>query len=70
MAKLSGAPARVARVLKRLVGAASSKQEARPPHDSSGLADVMVTDLHGNDVLVGSFWEDGPAVLVWLRHYG
>jgi hypothetical protein len=57
-------------MLKRLLGAASSKQEARPPHDSSGLADLLVKDRDGSDVRVGSFWEDGPAVLVWLRHYG
>ena len=57
-------------VLKRLLGAASTKQEARPPEDASGLADLVVKDLDGNDVRVGSFWEDGPAVLVWLRHYG
>jgi hypothetical protein len=57
-------------MLKRLLGAASSKQEARPPHDSSGLADQLVKDRDGSDVRVGSFWEDGPAVLVWLRHYG
>jgi hypothetical protein len=60
----------VARVLKRMLGAASTKQDARPPHDSSGLADLVVKDLDGGDVSVGSFWEDGPAVLVWLRHYG
>ena len=57
-------------MLKRLLGTAGSKQDARPPHDSSGLADLVVKDLDGNDVRVGSFWADGPAVLVWLRHYG
>lgn len=60
----------MAGVLKRMLGAASTKQETRPPHDSSGLAGLVVKDLDGNDVRVGSFWEDGPAVLVWLRHYG
>jgi prostamide/prostaglandin F2alpha synthase len=60
----------VAGVLKRLLGTAGTKQEARPPQDSSGLADLVVKDLDGNDVRVASFWADGPAVLVWLRHYG
>jgi len=60
----------VAGVLKRMLGAASTKQWARPPHDSGGLAGLVVKDPDGNDVRVASFWEDGPAVLVWLRHYG
>jgi prostamide/prostaglandin F2alpha synthase len=51
-------------------GASSSRQEARPPDDASGLADLSVVDLDGNDVRLGSLWEDEPAVLVWLRHYG
>ena len=57
-------------MLRKMLGAASTKQEVRPPDDSSGLADLVVKDLSGMDVRVGSFWEDGPAVLVWLRHYG
>jgi prostamide/prostaglandin F2alpha synthase len=56
--------------MKRLLGTAGTKQVARPPQDSSGLADLVVKDLDGNDVRVASFWADGPAVLVWLRHYG
>jgi hypothetical protein len=52
------------------LGASRSRQEARPPEDASGLADLVVTDLDGNDVRLGSLWEDRPAVLVWLRHYG
>jgi len=52
------------------LGAARSRQEARPPEDASGLAELVVKDLEGNEVRLGSLWEDGPAVLVWLRHYG
>jgi hypothetical protein len=52
------------------LGASRSRQEARPPEDASGLADLVVQDLDGNEVRLGSLWEDGPAVLVWLRHYG
>jgi hypothetical protein len=53
-----------------LLGASLRRQEARPPQDASGLADLFVKDLDGNDVRLGSLWEDKPAVLVWLRHYG
>jgi prostamide/prostaglandin F2alpha synthase len=57
-------------MLKRLLGAATSRQEARAPGDATGLADLVVRDLDGSDVRLGSLWEDKPAVLVWLRHYG
>jgi hypothetical protein len=56
--------------MPRILGASLRRQEVRPPEDASGLVDLVVKDLDGNDVLVGSLWEDGPAVLVWLRHYG
>jgi len=52
------------------LGASRSRQDARPPEDASGLADLVVQDLDGSDVRLGSLWEDQPAVLVWLRHYG
>ena len=32
--------------------------------------DLVCLDLDGNEVRLGSLWEDRPAVLVWLRHYG
>lgn len=56
--------------MSRFIGASRSRQKVRPPEDASGLADLVVVDLDGNDVRLGSLWEDGPAVLVWLRHYG
>jgi len=56
--------------MPRILGASLRRQEVRPPKDASGLADLVVKDLEGNDVRLGSLWEDGPAVLVWLRHYG
>lgn len=52
------------------LGMSGSRQNVRPPADASGLADLVVKDLEGNDVRLGSLWEDRPAVLVWLRHYG
>jgi hypothetical protein len=62
-------PARVRR-MSPFLGASRRRQDARPPEDASGLADLMVQDLDGRDVRLGSLWEDEPAVLVWLRHYG
>jgi hypothetical protein len=56
--------------MSSLFGASLRRQEARPPQDASALADLVVKDLEGGDVRLGSLWEDQPAVLVWLRHYG
>jgi hypothetical protein len=56
--------------MPRILGASLRSQNTRPPEDASGLADLAVKDLEGNDVRLGSLWEDRPAVLVWLRHYG
>ena len=53
-----------------LPGAARRRQEVKPPKDASGLADLVVKDLHGKEVVLGSLWEDVSAVLVFLRHYG
>jgi|1186.fasta_scaffold1214948_1 hypothetical protein len=56
--------------MRRLLGTAVKRQKTRPPEDASGLTDIVVKDLEGNEVRLGSFWEDRPAVLVFLRHYG
>jgi hypothetical protein len=40
------------------------------PADTSAIEDVELLDVEGEPVRLGSLWEDGPAVLVWLRHYG
>ena len=53
-----------------LLGVSARRRETRPPADASALADLVVKDLDGHDVRLGSLWEDRPAVLVWLRHYG
>jgi hypothetical protein len=34
------------------------------------LGDVVVKDVDGNPVRLGSLWEKGPAVLIFVRHYG
>jgi hypothetical protein len=56
--------------VSRFLGMSRRRQEVRPPEDASGLANLVVQDLDGNAVRLGSLWEDRPAVLVWLRHYG
>ena len=37
---------------------------------SHRLADITLPDAVGNHVRLGSLWENNPAVLVFLRHYG
>ena len=37
---------------------------------SAALADIGLPDTDGREVRLGSLWEAGPAVLVFLRHYG
>lgn len=34
------------------------------------LAGITLPDPDGREVRLGSLWESGPAVLVFLRHYG
>jgi len=37
---------------------------------SLALADIALPDTDGSEVRLGSLWERGPAVIVFLRHYG
>ncbi len=53
-----------------MLGAANSKQHASPPQSADALTEIVLPDQDGNDVRLGDLWRDGPAVLVWLRHYG
>jgi prostamide/prostaglandin F2alpha synthase len=53
-----------------MLGAASSRQQTHPPRTADALADIVLPDQDGNDVRLGDLWRDGPAALVWLRHYG
>jgi hypothetical protein len=53
-----------------LLGASKSRQETHPPQRADELADMVLPDHEGNEVRLGDLWKDGPAVLVWLRHYG
>jgi hypothetical protein len=40
------------------------------PERADELEDVVLQDAGGSDVRLGSLWEEGPAVVVFLRHYG
>jgi hypothetical protein len=53
-----------------MLGAATAKQDTHAPARADALADIVLADQDGNDVRLGDLWSDGPAVLVWLRHYG
>jgi hypothetical protein len=37
---------------------------------SARLANVVLPEAGGHDVRLGSLWEQRPAVVVFLRHYG
>jgi hypothetical protein len=56
-------------IAKRL-GAATKRQTTNAPARVDELADVVLQDHRGEDVRLGDLWSEGPAVLVWLRHYG
>ena len=40
------------------------------PTAATDLAELVLPDQDGNDVQLGSLWQDRPAALIWLRHYG
>jgi hypothetical protein len=37
---------------------------------SSKLAGLSLPDVDGKHVTLGSLWAEGPAAVVFLRHYG
>ena len=37
---------------------------------SQRLAGIVLPDAFGKSIRLGSLWENNPAVLVFLRHYG
>ena len=40
------------------------------PKTADELADIVLPDQDGNPTRLGDLWRDGPAALIWLRHYG
>jgi len=53
-----------------MLGAASQRQRTRAPERADALAGIALPDQDGKEVRLGELWRAGPAVLVWLRHYG
>ena len=37
---------------------------------SAALSGITLPDTEGREIRLGSLWQEGPAVLVFLRHYG
>jgi hypothetical protein len=37
---------------------------------SGKLAQVVLPECGGTEIRLGSLWENNPAVIVFLRHYG
>ena len=52
------------------LGTSRTRQTVHPPADAGELGRVTVRDLEDREVRLGDLWEDQPAVLVFLRHYG
>ena len=36
----------------------------------AALSGITLPDTDGNEVRLGSLWQEGPAIVVFLRHYG
>jgi len=53
-----------------VLDAAKPRQSTNAPAHARDLEDVVLTDDTGQEVRLGDLWEDRPAVLVFLRHYG
>ncbi len=37
---------------------------------SAALSGISLPDTEGREIKLGSLWQEGPAALVFLRHYG
>jgi hypothetical protein len=53
-----------------MLGTAKTRQTTSPPARADALADLTLPDQDERPVRLGELWRDGPAALVWLRHYG
>jgi hypothetical protein len=53
-----------------IFGTSSERQDTRVPDDASELAPLELENHAGEVTRLGELWEEGPAVLVFLRHYG
>jgi peroxiredoxin len=46
------------------------RQRTNPPSDARPLEDVVLEDHEGRPIRLGDIWQDRPAVLAFVRHYG
>jgi hypothetical protein len=46
------------------------RQSTAAPARADDLAGMVLQDHRGEEHRLGDSWRDGPAVLVFLRHYG
>jgi peroxiredoxin len=53
-----------------ILGTSSRRQETKPPASADDLAGFELENQTGELKRLGDYWHDGPAVLVFLRHYG
>jgi hypothetical protein len=53
-----------------VLDAAREPQTTHPPVHARELEDVVLKDDEGRDVRLGDLWQDRPAALIFLRHYG
>lgn len=53
-----------------MLGVATRRQKTSPPERADRLAEIVLQDHDGRTVRLGEVWQDKPAALVWLRHYG
>jgi hypothetical protein len=53
-----------------MFGTSSERQVAQAPDDAGELTDMELENHAGESRRLGELWEEGPAVLVFLRHYG
>ena len=53
-----------------VLGTSAKRQDTSAPADAGALAGVVLKDSSGEDVRLGDLWQERPAVLVFLRHYG
>jgi len=52
------------------LGTAKTRHETQPHERADALADLVLKDHKGGAVRLGDLWQDRPAVLAFLRHYG
>jgi len=47
-----------------------TREQPATPGGIDALAEISLPDEDGHPVRLGDLWQDGPAVIVWLRQFG